>query len=286
MFCTAISPLNAGDDAYGTRVEAVINAVRKGDLATVKNLVEGDRRLVDARTHNGARSAIQIAADGVVWHRPHYRKIVQYLADNGAEYDIFTAARAGLLNAVRRILKETPDLINARDYRDYTPLQCASLIYGACEEAEAVMDYLLAKGAEIDILAASHFGMLGIVQDLLEDNPSCVTATDADGLTPLHWVTRPRRGSKSSFVRITKLLIQNGADVNAQSEAYGNWTPMHTLAEWAGFIDQADLLLETGAEINAKTDMSWTPLDFAIDRGRKEMVEYLRAKGAKTGVKE
>ena len=286
MFCAAISPLDAQTDDYGAQMDAIINAVRKGDLPTVKTLVEGDRRLADARTHNGARSAIQIAADGVVWHRPQHRKIVQYLADNGADYDIFTAARAGLLDAVRRMLRETPNLINARDHRDYTPLQCASLIYGACEEAEAAMDYLLAKGAEIDILTASHFGMLGIVQDLLDDNPSCATAADADGLTPLHWVARPRRGSKTSFVRITKLLIQNGADVNAQGEAYGNWTPMHTLAEWAGFIDQAELLLEAGAEINAKTDMSRTPLDFAVDRGRKEMIEYLRAKGAKTGVKE
>lgn len=266
-------------------MDAIVNAVREGDLSAVKELLEEDRRLVNARAHHGGRSLIQIAAEKVVWHRPQYRKIVQYLADNGAEYDIFTAARAGLLDAVRRMLKETPDLINSRDYRDYTPLQCASLIYGACEEAEAVMDYLLARGAEIDILTASHFGMLGVVQDLLEDNPPCAAATDADGLTPLHWAVRPRRGSKNSFVRITELLIQHGADVNAQGEAYSNWTPMHTLAEWAGYVDQAELILKAGAEINAETDLGWTPLDFAIDRGRQEMTVFLRGKGAKTGAK-
>ena len=48
----------------------------------------------------------------VVWHRPQHRKIVQYLAENGAEYDIFTAARAGLLDAVRHMLKEYPNLVN------------------------------------------------------------------------------------------------------------------------------------------------------------------------------
>ena len=286
VLCATISPLNAQKSDYGTRMDAVINAVRKGDLSTVKTLVEQDSRLANVKTHNGARSLIQIAAEKVVWHRPQHRRIVQYLADNGAEYDIFTAARAGLLDAVRHMLRETPNLINSRDYRGYTPLQCTSLIYGACEEAETVMDYLLAKGAETDILTASHFGMLGVVQDLLEDNPFRATATDAEGLTPLHWVVRPRRGSKDSFVRITELLIQSGADVNAQGEASGNWTPMHTLAEWAGFIEQADLLLEAGAEINAKTDLGWTPLHFAVDRRRKEMIEYLRAKGAKTGVKD
>ena len=287
MFCAVISPLYArGKRHYGAHVDAIINAVREGNLCErSKALVEGDSRLANAKNHNDARSVIQIAAEKVVWHRPQHRKIVQYLADNGAEYDIFTAARAGLLDAVRDMLRETPKLINARDNRNYTPLQCASLIYGACEEAEAVMDYLLVRGAEVDILTASHYGMLGVVQDLLEDNPSCATARDADGLTPLHWAVRPRRGSKASFLRITELLIQHGGDVNAQSDAHGNWTPMHTLAEWAGFMEQADLLLEAGAEINAETDRGWTPLDFAIDRDRKSMVEHLRPKGAITGVK-
>lgn len=285
MLCVAISPLNGQRSDNGAHVDAIIKAVQEGDFAAVKSLVEGDRRLVNARAHHGALSIIQIAAEKVVWHRAQHRKIVQYLADNGAEYDIFTAARAGLLDEVRRMLKDTPNLVNARDNRDYTPLQCASLIYGACEEAEAVMDYLLAKGAEIDILTASHFGMLGVVQDLLEDNPSCATATDANGLTPLHWAVRPRRGSKASFVRITELLIQHGADVNAQGEAYGNWSPMHTLAEWSGYLDQANLILKAGAKINAETDLGWTPLDFAVDRGRQEMTVYLRRKGAKTGEK-
>ncbi len=285
VYSAATSALNAEENDKGAHVDAIIKAVQEGDFAAVKSLVEGDPRLANARAYRGARSIIQIAAEKVVWHRPQYRKIVQYLADKGADYDIFTAARAGLLDAVRRMIKETPTLVNARDYRDYTPLQCASLIYGACEEAEAVMDYLLVRGAEVDILTASHYGMLGVVQDLLEDNPSCATARDADGLTPLHWAVRPRRGSKASFLRITELLIQHGGDVNAQSDAHGNWTPMHTLAEWAGFMEQADLLLGAGSDINAETDRGWTPLDFAIDRDREAMVEYLRPKGATTGVK-
>ena len=276
----------AGSDIdFETRVNEAINAVKKGDLSTVKILVEGDRRLAVAQRQDHGGSLIQIAAAQVVWHRPQHRKIVQYLAKNGAELDIFTAARAGLLDAVRRMLVENPNLVQFRDCRGYTPLQCASLIYGACEEAEAVMDYLLAKGAEIDILTASHFGMLGVEQDLLETNPSCAATTDVDGFTPLHWVGRTRRGSKDSFIRITELLIQNGADVNAQGEIWGNWRPMHTLAEWSGLTEQADLMLDAGADINAETDTGWTPLDLAIELNRQDMIDHLRSKGAKMGVK-
>ena len=130
-------------------MDAIINAVREGRL--VEGTKPSLKETADSPTraqHSGARSLIQIAAEKVVWHRPQHRKIVQYLADNGADYDIFTAARAGLLDEVRHMLRGTPNLINSRDYRGYTPLQCASLIYGACEEAEAVMDYLVAKGAD------------------------------------------------------------------------------------------------------------------------------------------
>ena len=273
------------DNVFESHVNETINAVKRGDLSAVKTLVEGDSRLAVVQRQDEGGSLIQIAAAQVVWHRPQHRKIVQYLAENGAECDIFTAARAGLLDAVRRMLKEAPNLVNTRDHRVYTPLQCASLIYGACDEAETVMDYLLAKGAEIDILTAAHFGMLGVAQDLLESNPSCAATADVDGFTPLHWVGRIRRGSKDSFLRITELLIQNGADVNAQGEVWGNWRPMHTLAEWSGLTEQADLMLGAGADINAETDTGWTPLDLAIELDRQDMIGHLRSKGAKTGVK-
>ena len=62
-------------------MDAIINAVREGDLSRVKALVEGDPRLANARAHKGARSLIQIAAEKVVWHRPKHRKIVLYLAE-------------------------------------------------------------------------------------------------------------------------------------------------------------------------------------------------------------
>ena len=85
------------DNEFETRVNEAINAVKKGDLSTVKTLVEGDRRLAVAQRQDGGGSLIQIAASQVVWHRPQHRKIVQYLAENGTECDILpplAAARA------------------------------------------------------------------------------------------------------------------------------------------------------------------------------------------------
>ena len=63
MLYAAISPSNAQRNDYGTQVDAVIDAVRKGEFSTVKTLIEGDRRLANARALNGTRSVIQIAAE-------------------------------------------------------------------------------------------------------------------------------------------------------------------------------------------------------------------------------
>ena len=43
--------------------------------------------------------------------------MAEYLADKSAEYDIFTAARAGLLDHVRKLVNEQPNLVSARGGR-------------------------------------------------------------------------------------------------------------------------------------------------------------------------
>ena len=43
--------------------------------------------------------------------------MAEYLAEKGAEYDIFTAAHAGLLDHVRKLVNEQPNLVSARGGR-------------------------------------------------------------------------------------------------------------------------------------------------------------------------
>lgn len=55
--------------------------------------------------------------------------------------------------------------------------------------------------------------------------------------------------------------------------------PIHHCGEWSACTEQVDLLLEHGADINALAENGWTPLDYAMDRGRKEMMNSLEARG-------
>ena len=79
---------------------------------------------------------------------------------------------------------------------------------------------------------------------------------------------------------ITELLIDAGADVNAENEAGG--TPLHYAASWGG-KDIVELLIAASADVNAKRDDGKTPLDLAESNEHKESADLLRKHGGKTG---
>jgi hypothetical protein len=89
--------------------------------------------------------------------------------------------------------------------------------------------------------------------------------------TPLHSATA------GGHTEIAELLIDNGADVNA-NEDYG-WTPLHLAAKY-GHREVAELLIAKAADMNAKKKDGWTPLHLAALYGHTEIVELLIAKDA------
>ena len=66
---------------------------------------------------------------------------------------------------------------------------------------------------------------------------------DEDGETPLHLV------AEEGYEEIAKLLIDNGADINAKDREWD--TPLHLAAE-KGNTELARLLIDKGADVNAK----------------------------------
>ena len=75
-----------------------------------------------------------------------------------------------------------------------------------------------------------------------------------------------------------KELVKSGAPLNVKM-THGI-TPLHGAAT-AGHLGVVKCLVENGAEINVLDDDKMTPLDFAGQH--KDIVEYLKSKGAKTG---
>jgi ankyrin repeat protein len=227
----------------------------------------------------------QNIADRCVWYRPRCRELVLLLAAYGAELDIHTAARAGVLDEVQRLVASEPPLRDRLDSLGRTPLYRASNIYGALEEARKVAHWLLAQGAEVDLSSACSLVLVDQVRRSLATDPHAASRPDCMGVPPLAWAVRPHRICDEA-VAIVKSLLEAGANPQGRDPTFKTgMQPLHHLAEWCGAPGQLDLLLAAGADINAHDDNGWTPLDYARDRKRNMFVDLLLTRGARTGAR-
>jgi hypothetical protein len=94
---------------------------------------------------------------------------------------------------------------------------------------------LIERGAIVDVHAAAHLGMLGRLEELVDEDTSLVHARGGDGKTPLHW---------ASTVEVARYLLDHGADIDARDIDHES-TPAQYLVRDAP--DVARLLVERGA---------------------------------------
>jgi ankyrin len=97
---------------------------------------------------------------------------------------------------------------------------------------------------------ASQHGKLGIVH-LLLDHGADVNAETDDWEKPLHRVSYGISESQEAGVRVAQLLLERGADVNARRK--DNQTPLH-LACYFGNFEIVHLLLDHGADLEANSE--------------------------------
>ena len=94
--------------------------------------------------------------------------------------------------------------------------------------------------------------------------------------------------AEGNCYEVCELLIEKGADVNAQDEKLGNTALL--LATLSGRFKIAKLLIEKGADVNAKNKAGLTPLIGNVVEGssesRCEIGEFLMKNGADVSAKE
>ena len=67
-------------------------------------------------------------------------------------------------------------------------------------------DYLISRGARVDVHAAAHLAKLDRLRELITSDPSLVHARGGDGKTPLHC---------AGTIEVAKFLLEHGADIDA-----------------------------------------------------------------------
>ena len=95
-----------------------------------------------------------------------------------------------------------------------------------------------------------------------------VNRVNDSGSTPLHYATQ----SYPRNTEIIKILIDNGADVNA-AHKYLKRTPLHYVASGYPSSKAARLLLECGADPEVRNISGFTPLEIAIRCGNGQFIK-------------
>jgi ankyrin repeat protein/predicted enzyme related to lactoylglutathione lyase len=175
---------DAVDDEYANRLEApakpkdekqILNdfraAIRRGDAAAVEKLLTAEpvvRANVNAPIFDFDGRPIKAAAT--------HPAVVDLLLAHGADINLRSAWWAGG--------------------------------FGVLDGADpATAEFLISRGAVVDIFAAAHLNRLDRVRVLLDADPLLVNAKGGDGGRPLHF---------ASSVEMIDLLLDRGAEIDAR----------------------------------------------------------------------
>lgn len=211
--------------------QEIIDAVKLGDAHRVRELLDQDPALANARTATGESAALMAA-----YHRRS--EIAALLIERGAQLSFFEAAALGQAPLVREWLTREAELLNACSPDGFTALALACY-FG---HREVVLD-LLTREAEVNAVASNamrvmplHAAVAGghhaIARALLAHGAR-VNAPQQMGWRALH------AAAQSGDAKMIELLLAHGADPAAKNDH--GLTPLD-IAQERGHIDAVRLL--------------------------------------------
>jgi len=123
--------------------------------------------------------------------------------------------------------------------------------FGVLDDDHGLADFLIERGAQVDIYAASRLGRTDTIRKLISEDPSRVRARGGDGQTPLH---------VAADVEIAELLLNAGADVNARDVDHESTAAQYAIRERQ---EVARYLVERGSATDLLMACALGDLDLA-----------------------
>ena len=273
--------LQASHHHHSSNTTVLHNAVQCGSLELIDLLLaNGARELLESRLapgEEGRKSGLTPLQLAVRFAWKNRVQVARTLLDHGAYYDVFSAAGLGNVDRISELLDSNPSLIDSRDDYESTPLHWAAQA-GRVEAIDFLIDKgvevnarnffdetplimaaskywgwsgdsapveastrLIERGAESDAFAAAALGDTDTLIEILDKDPNQARATNGYDTTPLHLA------AWNGHVDATKLLIEKGADLNAEDRS--GCPPVFYASYWGKSWNTTEVLLQSGASL-------------------------------------
>lgn len=198
--------LNDAIPNYGFGTTLLLAAVQRTNKELIDTLIKAGAD-INARSHWWAGGFGVLDDD---------RGLASFLIERGAVVDVHSAARLGMVQELKHMLKGNPALVHARGGDGQTPLHFASSVeiaelllkQGAnidaldvdhestpaqymIKDRQPIARYLVARGCRTDLLMAAALGDLDLARRHLDEDPDCLHMSVSDEYFPKQ---NPRAG--------------------------------------------------------------------------------------------
>ncbi len=228
------------NEAFSTRVMALLQASRRGDTSAVKRFLQSDPALAKARDSLGNTPVVVASNAG-------HEELVQMLLAHGARIDFHQAAAIGATARVRELLDQDPLLLDSFSTEGFTATALAAH-FGHAE----TLHFLLDSGADPNLVSQHPLGVTSLHAALFGRKPETAAILISRGAD----VALRRRG---------------------QGWPRAGWSALHYAAAF-GYTALIERLLEAGADPVSKDDAGRTPIEVAIENGHHKIAERLRGR--------
>ena len=200
----------------------LIDAVKAGDVAQVKSIIEAQPDLLQEASGSNGESLILLS----VYHRQP--DITQLLVAKSPGLSIHEAAATGEFETVKRLLQEDQTAVNALSPDGFSPLGLACFF-----NHPEIAQLLIENGADVNAASQNQMRVSPIhsavaarntpLVKLLLDQNADINATQTGGYTALH------AAAQNGDEELIKLLLEQRADINAMTDS--GKTPMELAIE-------------------------------------------------------